>query len=322
MVQRGSCRSKFQLYAKPPFTVHLHRPSQTPAALPSLACEYPRHSPNPQPCSRPLGHYSLPKPAERPTEEISRPRSASCLRTDTLGSNQWPPTGETTPVSSSLHLEKIHPVPNLHYRQLLSCSSADAHHLDYTGPSRASGSATHVLDVRLNLLATLVPGIFTAKTCLDIGCNAGNVSTQLGMWEGPPCSCSKRLYLQASHIDPCYSLRLSCSISHWRRHRSKASGPSRKTPGTTLFTCSSTNWRLITYRGLLPCLGSPHSWIPRRAEEQGSTQLITRVDTFGLALRTVCLRRLGCIGRPGNLRSIRRDPGPQCHQMDSSGASR
>ncbi|KAJ8106443.1 hypothetical protein OPT61_g9533 [Boeremia exigua] len=49
----------------------------------------------------------------------------------------------------------------------------------YTGPSRAPGSATHVLDTRLNLLTTLVPEIFTAKTCLDIGCNAGNVACQL-----------------------------------------------------------------------------------------------------------------------------------------------
>ncbi|KAF2629400.1 Bin3-domain-containing protein [Macroventuria anomochaeta] len=50
---------------------------------------------------------------------------------------------------------------------------------DYTGPSRAPGSATHVLDARLILLTTLVPGNFTAKTCLDVGCNAGNVSNQL-----------------------------------------------------------------------------------------------------------------------------------------------
>ncbi|KAJ4337835.1 hypothetical protein N0V87_004390 [Didymella glomerata] len=50
---------------------------------------------------------------------------------------------------------------------------------DYTGPSRAPGSATHVLDARLNLLTRLVPGIVTAKTCLDVGCNAGNVACQL-----------------------------------------------------------------------------------------------------------------------------------------------
>ncbi|KAH6625864.1 Bicoid-interacting protein 3-domain-containing protein [Boeremia exigua] len=50
---------------------------------------------------------------------------------------------------------------------------------DYTGPSRVAGTATHVLDARLNLLTTLVPAIFTAKTCLDIGCNAGNVACQL-----------------------------------------------------------------------------------------------------------------------------------------------
>ncbi|KAF9691763.1 hypothetical protein EKO04_010268 [Ascochyta lentis] len=63
---------------------------------------------------------------------------------------------------------------------LESGANADAHHLDYTGPSRAPGSATHVRDARLHLLTTLVPDIFTAKTCLDIGCNAGNVSCQLG----------------------------------------------------------------------------------------------------------------------------------------------
>ncbi|CAO2651447.1 Nn.00g040170.m01.CDS01 [Neocucurbitaria sp. VM-36] len=50
---------------------------------------------------------------------------------------------------------------------------------DYSGPSKLPGCATHVLDPRLNLLAALIPGIFTAKTCLDIGCNAGSVSCQL-----------------------------------------------------------------------------------------------------------------------------------------------
>jgi 7SK snRNA methylphosphate capping enzyme len=64
--------------------------------------------------------------------------------------------------------------------------NVDAYHSDYTGPSRAPGSATHVLDARLNLLAALVPGIFTAKTCLDVGCNAGNVACQLGKLKDPP----------------------------------------------------------------------------------------------------------------------------------------
>ncbi|KAI8941925.1 hypothetical protein NX059_000039 [Plenodomus lindquistii] len=50
---------------------------------------------------------------------------------------------------------------------------------DYSGPSRQPGLATHVLDPRLNLLAALIPHIFTAKHCLDIGCNAGTVSCQL-----------------------------------------------------------------------------------------------------------------------------------------------
>ncbi|KAF2657252.1 S-adenosyl-L-methionine-dependent methyltransferase [Lophiostoma macrostomum CBS 122681] len=53
---------------------------------------------------------------------------------------------------------------------------------DYQGPaSRFPGSApsTHVRDARLTLLETLIPEIFTAKRCLDIGCNAGRVSCQL-----------------------------------------------------------------------------------------------------------------------------------------------
>ena len=51
---------------------------------------------------------------------------------------------------------------------------------DYSGPSKLPGSATHVLDPRLNLLATLIPGLFAAKSVLDIGCNAGSVSCQVG----------------------------------------------------------------------------------------------------------------------------------------------
>ncbi|KAF2821488.1 Bin3-domain-containing protein [Ophiobolus disseminans] len=50
---------------------------------------------------------------------------------------------------------------------------------DYSGPANVAASATHVRDPRLDLLATLVPGLFTAKRCLDIGCNAGGVSCQL-----------------------------------------------------------------------------------------------------------------------------------------------
>lgn len=51
---------------------------------------------------------------------------------------------------------------------------------DYTGPSKAPGTAIHVTDPRLNLLAALSPALFNGKTCLDIGCNAGSVSCQLG----------------------------------------------------------------------------------------------------------------------------------------------
>ncbi|KAF1830890.1 S-adenosyl-L-methionine-dependent methyltransferase [Decorospora gaudefroyi] len=52
---------------------------------------------------------------------------------------------------------------------------------DYSGVSKPPASAIHVRDPRLNVLAALIPGIFTAKTCLDIGCNAGSVSTQLAL---------------------------------------------------------------------------------------------------------------------------------------------
>lgn len=201
-------------------------------------CEDLRHSP-----SRPLGYHSLADCLERPTEEIPDHdlHPASCFRTDILGGNQWPPTGETTRVSYFLRLRRFVLSSGSASSAIASCSHAESYHSDYTGPSRAPGSATHVLDARLNLLTNLVPGIFTAKTCLDVGCNAGNVSTQLCTWKGSPGSCSKRLYLQASHIDPCYSFRFLCSISHWRRHRSKASGPSRKTSSTTDFTCASPN---------------------------------------------------------------------------------
>jgi hypothetical protein len=51
---------------------------------------------------------------------------------------------------------------------------------DYSGPAKEQGSSIHVSDPRLDLLATLLPGSFTAKNCLDIGCNAGGVSCQVG----------------------------------------------------------------------------------------------------------------------------------------------
>ncbi|KAF2793912.1 S-adenosyl-L-methionine-dependent methyltransferase [Melanomma pulvis-pyrius CBS 109.77] len=53
---------------------------------------------------------------------------------------------------------------------------------DYQNPaSQFPGSApsSHVRDARLILLERLIPALFQAKTCLDIGCNAGNVSCQL-----------------------------------------------------------------------------------------------------------------------------------------------
>ncbi|KAI1567398.1 Bin3 family protein, partial [Pyrenophora tritici-repentis] len=49
----------------------------------------------------------------------------------------------------------------------------------YSGVAKTPASATHVLDPRLKTLAALIPGIFTAKHCLDVGCNGGSVSTQL-----------------------------------------------------------------------------------------------------------------------------------------------
>ncbi|KAF2028191.1 S-adenosyl-L-methionine-dependent methyltransferase [Setomelanomma holmii] len=50
---------------------------------------------------------------------------------------------------------------------------------DYSGPAKVPGSAIHVVDPRLRLLTTLTPGLFAAKSVLDIGCNAGGVSCQL-----------------------------------------------------------------------------------------------------------------------------------------------
>jgi 7SK snRNA methylphosphate capping enzyme len=68
--------------------------------------------------------------------------------------------------------------------------------------SKTSGSATHVLDPRLTILATLIPGLFTAKDCLDIGCNAGSVSTQLGKCrKDTPAFPCKRLLPPAYDID-------------------------------------------------------------------------------------------------------------------------
>ncbi|KAF2732104.1 Bin3-domain-containing protein [Polyplosphaeria fusca] len=61
-------------------------------------------------------------------------------------------------------------------------SSTPALEADYQGAARhtpGSSPATHVRDARLALLNDLIPGLFTAKACLDIGCNAGFVSCQL-----------------------------------------------------------------------------------------------------------------------------------------------
>lgn len=59
--------------------------------------------------------------------------------------------------------------------------------VDYTGTAKAAGSAIHVKDPRLDHIQDLVPHLFTAKNCLDIGCNAGGVSCQLGKRENQPC---------------------------------------------------------------------------------------------------------------------------------------
>jgi hypothetical protein len=59
---------------------------------------------------------------------------------------------------------------------------------DYSGTAKAAGSAIHVRDPRLDIAKDLIPGLFTAKNCLDIGCNAGGVSCQLGKQPLHPCS--------------------------------------------------------------------------------------------------------------------------------------
>ncbi|KAL5119273.1 hypothetical protein ACEQ8H_002760 [Pleosporales sp. CAS-2024a] len=51
---------------------------------------------------------------------------------------------------------------------------------DYTGPATPAASAIHLPDPRLRLITTdLVPHLFAAKHCLDIGSNAGGVSCEL-----------------------------------------------------------------------------------------------------------------------------------------------
>jgi 7SK snRNA methylphosphate capping enzyme len=58
---------------------------------------------------------------------------------------------------------------------------------DYSGTAKAAGSAIHVRDPRLDLARDLVSDLFSAKNCLDIGCNAGGVSCQLGKGDHDPC---------------------------------------------------------------------------------------------------------------------------------------
>lgn len=74
---------------------------------------------------------------------------------------------------------------------------------DYLGTNHAPGSppAIHVRDLRLGVITAL--GVdFKGRRCLDIGCNDGTVSTQIG--ESTPASSANRLYL-----DPADSIQSS-----------------------------------------------------------------------------------------------------------------
>jgi 7SK snRNA methylphosphate capping enzyme len=70
---------------------------------------------------------------------------------------------------------------------------ADHVEADYSGPANLPASASHVLDPRLQLLTTLVPDLFLGRKCLDIGCNAGGVSCQLGKSGMTPVAHCKRI---------------------------------------------------------------------------------------------------------------------------------
>lgn len=76
---------------------------------------------------------------------------------------------------------------------------------DYSGPATSAGSAIHVKDPRLQLIdGDLVPNLFKAKHCLDIGCNAGGVSCQLGKRKDHPCSVAVSDYTSCDFdIDHC-----------------------------------------------------------------------------------------------------------------------
>lgn len=69
-----------------------------------------------------------------------------------------------------------------HGREVLGIS-AD-HHTDYQGSTHRhlglARAAAHIRDPRLVLVARLRPGVFQDKRVLDVGCNNGAVTVQVG----------------------------------------------------------------------------------------------------------------------------------------------
>ncbi|KAF1917537.1 Bicoid-interacting protein 3-domain-containing protein [Ampelomyces quisqualis] len=98
-----------------------------------------------------------------------------------------PPFTVTLPPSLSHRLCRVR-LDTLHRLRALSNPASPSlatmatqwgNYSDYSGTAKAAGSAIHVRDPRLDLARDLVPDLFSAKNCLDIGCNAGGVSCQL-----------------------------------------------------------------------------------------------------------------------------------------------
>lgn len=76
------------------------------------------------------------------------------------------------------HLSLQPPCTRYIHCTLLACPDQPA---DYLGPNHAPGAppAIHVRDLRLSVITAL--GVdFVGRRCLDVGCNDGSISTQIG----------------------------------------------------------------------------------------------------------------------------------------------